>query len=134
MVKLELLIVDVENGLAKLLLDNLVLFLGLGHVDHATILAVELSESMLIYFFENFAAVFLKQAFSGYLDNEANRDLVGSAADPEEAKVTVQLSGDTLTLVVEPLVVNFLQLQNSHPVVHQDLKDIWQLPSCHQRR
>ena len=134
MVKLELLIVDVENGLAKLLLDDLVLFLGLGHVDHATILAVELSESMLIYFFENFAAVFLKQAFSGYLDNEANRDLVGSAADPEEAKVTVQLSGDTLTLVVEALVVNFLQLQNGHPVVHQDLKDIWQLSSGHQRR
>ena len=108
MVKLELLIVDVENGLAKLLLDDLVLFLGLGHVDHATILAVELPESLLIYFFENLAAVFLKQTFSGYLDNEANRDLVGSASDPEEAKVTVQLSGDTLTLVVEPLVVNFL--------------------------
>ena len=108
MIKLELLIVDIENGLAKLLLDDLVLFLGLGHVDHAAILAVELPESMLVYLLENLAAVFLKQAFSGYLDNEANRDLVGSAADPEEAKVTVQLSGDTLTLVVEPLVVNFL--------------------------
>lgn len=133
MVKLKLLIVYVENGLAKLLLDDLILFLGLSHVDHAAILAVELPKSMLINPIEDLAAEFLKQALSGYLDDEAHRDLVGSAADPEEAKVTVQLSGDTLTLIVEPLVVNFLQIHNGHPVVHQDLEDIWQLSSCHQR-
>ena len=42
MVKLKLLIVNVENGLAKFLLDDLVLFFGLSHVDHAAILAFEL--------------------------------------------------------------------------------------------
>ena len=89
---------------------------------------------MLINHSEDLAAVFLKQAFSGYLDNEANRDLVGGAADPEQSKVTVQLSGDTLALIVEPLVVNFLQIHNGHTKVYQDLKDVWQLSSCHQGR
>lgn len=134
MVKLKLLIVYIENGLAKLLLYDFILFLGLSHVDHATILVVELPKSMLINPIKDLAAEFLKQAFSGYLDNEAHRDLVGSAADPKQAKVTVQLSGDALTLIVEPLVINFLQIHYGHPVVYQDLEDIWQLSGRHQRR
>jgi hypothetical protein len=130
-VKLKLLVVYVKNGLAKLLLDDLILFLGLCHVDHAPILAVELPKSVLINPVEDLAAEFLKQALTGYLDDEAHWDLVGSAADPEQAKVTVQLSGNALTLIVKPLLVNFLQIHNGHPVVYQYLEDDWQLLSCH---
>lgn len=108
MVKLKLLIVYVENGLAKLLLNDLVLLLGLSHVDQAAILAVDLPKSMLIDLIEDLAAEFLKQAFSGYLDHKPNRDLVGGAADPEQSKVTVQLSGDLLTFIVESIIVNLL--------------------------
>lgn len=91
MINLQLLIVNVESRLAKLLLYDLVLFLSPGHVHHTTILSVEMPKNLGVDPALDFTTVFLKQAFSCNFDNKADRDVIGAATDGEEAEVFVEL-------------------------------------------